>query len=185
MQSIIPVLAICLIFASCQSLINSTLISTQPEKNIISGAQSLQVLDTMILIKDIKASNYSGPDLSDSIAREVLYEYFLNKRIYNDVFLADTTIDDDILTVFYRKIYFADLNANKYKDAVISYWITPYGASGHCYQPDKAIIIDTDAGYKITNEEFIPMNYFIDSLVEINNQVILLGYDYNCGMREI
>ena len=83
------------------------------------------------------------------------------------------------------EIYLTELNGSKSADAIITYWLTPPYASGHCWQPHKAIILDTDNGYRITNEEFIPDNFAIDSVLNKEGHVTIYGYDYDCGDHKV
>jgi hypothetical protein len=93
--------------------------------------------------------------------------------------------DEDKFAVDFDTTYLVNLNNNKYNDAIISFWLKPPWACGHCWQPHKAIISDTDTGYKISNEEFIPTNFAIDSVINENNKIVIYGYDYDCGNHKV
>jgi hypothetical protein len=151
----------------------------------LSEADSIPTIDTTIILTDIVKSNYYGQHLTDSIAKKILYTYFKSKGYYNSDNLPDiqklTDADNDKLCVRFNEIFLTELNGNKNEDAIISYWLAPPYASGHCWQPHKAIISDTEKGYKITNEEFILDNFAIDSVQNKNGQVTIYGYDYDCG----
>jgi hypothetical protein len=137
----------------------------------------------------IVKSNFNGKNLTDSIAKKILYNYFKGKGYYNSDNLPDfdklTDADNDKLSVSINDIFIAELNGNENKDAIISYWVMPPYASGHCWQPHKAIILDTEEGYTITNEEFIPEYFAIDSVQNVNGRVTVYGYYYDCENHKV
>lgn len=146
-----------------------------------------EVLDSTIFLRKISTSKYKGKKLTQELAEEVLYQHYVGKGYLRSDKIPTLTVENDAdkLAVSFNKIYLVDLNNNESMDAVISFWLAPPGASGHCWQPHKAVISDTDQGYKITNEEFIPPNFVIDSLTKENNENIILGYDYACRGRQV
>jgi hypothetical protein len=86
--------------------------------------------------------------------------------------------DYENLQVLYDTIYKVNIKSAR---AIVLYWITPYGASGHCYQPHHAIIINSKQVYSITNEDFIPDNYYIDSVISGDQQAYIYGCDFDCS----
>ncbi len=162
---------------------DTSVIQNLPEAN------SIPTIDTTIILTKIVKSNFNGNNLSDSIAKKILYTYFKNKGYYNSDNLPDldklTDADNNKLSVSFNEIFITELNGNKNDDAIISYWLTPPHANGHCWQPHKAIILDTDKGYTITNEDFIPDNFAIDSVLNKEGQVTIYGYDYDCGNHKV
>lgn len=148
-----------------------------------------QPLDTTILLTGLAKSNYAGRNLKIAYAKKILYTYFESKGYYTSdnlpVMGKLTESYNDKLSVDFDTIFATELNGNANLDAVITYWLTPPYASGHCWQPHKAIILDTDKGYTITNEEFIPDNFAIDSVVSKDNSVAIYGYDYDCGNHKV
>lgn len=173
------------LFVSCE---NKTAIkkgNTSIIQNLLEP-DSISTIDTTIILKGIVNSNFNKKNLTDSIAKEVLYTYFKSKGYYNSDNLPDAEkVTDSDLSVDFNKIYLTELNDSKSEDAVITYWLTPPYASGHCWQPHKAIILDTDKGYSITNEEFIPDFFAIDSVLNKEGQVTIYGYDYDCGNHKV
>jgi len=159
---------------------------SSPDSSALNSDHHL-VKDTIVILKNIKSSKYKGPNLTYNLAREVLYEHFKANGFWtpDDVskYSPSNLPEKDYyrLCVNIRNVYYVNFNNNKYSDAIILYWLTPPFACGHCYQPHKAIIVDTDNGYSITNEEFIHDNFVIDSLASIDNSTILYCYDYNCS----
>ncbi len=149
-----------------------------------SDTDTLYSLDTTIMIQDIPISTYQGDELNDSIAKAILFSYYKKKGYANSENLSHqgrhVDIKDDELVIDYDKIFVADINDNRRTDAIITFWMSPSHASGHCWQTHKALIVDTDHGYEITNEEFIPTNFTIDSVVKSNGRLTLFGYDYDC-----
>ncbi|MEO8146983.1 MAG: hypothetical protein ABI723_05060 [Bacteroidia bacterium] len=178
-----------LLLASCNNRIKQAnkdnLADAKASNNNDLAAMTYQKLDTTITVSKFNVSKYNGLNLTHGLAKKILYEHFKKKGCYNSDNLPDlgkmTEADNNKLSVAYDTIFTADFNNNKYADAVITYWLTPPYANGHCWQPHKAIIIDTDKGYIITNEEFIPDNYSIDSVNTVDNQVTIFGYDYECS----
>ncbi|WP_276978957.1 hypothetical protein [Flavobacterium filum] len=147
-------------------------------------------LDTTIFLTDIVKSNYTGQNLTSDYAKKILYAYFKSKGYYTSDSLPDDfsnliESEYDKLNITYDTIFTTDLNGNPNLDAIITYWVAPPLANGHCWQPHKAIILDTDKGYKITNEEFMPDNFAIDSVITKKQSVIVYGYYYDCVNQEI
>lgn len=142
-------------------------------------------IDTTILLTDITNSGYQGLNLNDSIAKNTLYTYFESKGYDNTSNLPPAEklndADKNKLYVDFKNIFVTNLNGNQHQDAIITYWITPPYVSGHCWQPHKAIILDTDKGYVITNEDFIPDNFAIDSVTNHEGKTTIYGYDYDCA----
>ena len=151
----------------------------------LSESDSIPTLDTTIILSNLTASNYNSMNLTNNLAKTILYKHFKNKGylLPDMVTAADTNSAKECIQ--YDTAYFIDLNNNKYSDAIITYWLTPPFSSGHCWQPHKAIIIDTDKEYKIINEEFIPDNFAIDSVVNKNGHLTTFCYDYDCGNNKI
>ena len=147
----------------------------------------MEILDTTIFLEGVNHSKYSGAELSLKLAEETLYRHYERKGYFRPDRIPEviSVKDSNKFAVYYDTIYLVDLNHNKNPDAVISFWLTPPGASGHCWQPHKAIIIDTDWGYKITNEEFIPTNFSLDHIEFRENSNILFGMDYDCSNHRI
>jgi hypothetical protein len=188
-HSILILASTVLLFAACN-----------PKKDTISHGNSnnpqisqkvandtLSTFDTTIVLSNIITSEYSGINLTDTLAKRVLYNYFKKKGYYSSENLPDIaqlTENDNKLSVDYTSIFIADFNNNTKNDAVITYWLTPPYANGHCWQPHKAVMVDTDNGYKITNEEFMPTNFAIDSIKKVNDQLTIFGYDYDCSNQK-
>ena len=118
-----------------------------------------------------------------------MYNHFAQKGFWNSDNLPNVSKlnkeDKKKLCVEFTSIFKTNLNNSKYTDGVVTYWLTPPYASGHCWQPHNAIISDTDTGYAVTNEEFIPDNYNIDSVSSVNGKITIYGYDYECARDKI
>ena len=186
-KNLLHTLAIIILFTSCQTKQRRSDNNVKDSAEVIKAVDtnSLSTLDTTIFLSSISNSKYNGIDLNDSIAKNVLYNYFRKKGLLTSDKLPNiaklTKKDKANLSVEFTSIFKMNLNNNKYTDAVITYWLTPPYANGHCWQPHKAIITDTDTGYQITNEEFIPDNYAVDSISTVKEQITILGYDYDCA----
>ena len=169
-----------ILFASC---FNRGTKNTQSDIAGIRKQDSIPTLDTTIILSNITTSKYNGINLTENLAKKILFKHFKNK---GDVLPNMKFIPDSMQKcIQYDTIYFTDFNHNKYSDAIIEYTELLCGSSSHCWQQSKAIIIDSDDGYKIINEEFIPTNFCIDSVVTKNRNVIVFGYDYDCGDNKI
>lgn len=192
-QPIIILLIFALAFVRCRnrSAIEKNVVGTQEiisSENIVEDkTDEYETLDTTIFISGIKTSNYNGDKLTLEIAEEILYQHYVKKGYFRSDEIPEIIKkeDDDKFAVYFDTTHLINLNNSKFSDAIISFWLTPPGASGHCWQPHKAIISDTDKGYKISNEEFIPTNFSIDSIVNQNNKRVIYGYDYDCVNHKV
>lgn len=150
---------------------------------------STSIFDTTVMLIGINKSNYRSSELNDSLAKTVLYEHFIKRGFWTADNLPNATNmkkeNKERLCVEFTSIFKTSLNNNNSSDAVITYWLTPLHAVGNCWQPHKAIILDTDKGYQVSNEEFIPDNYVVDSVKTVNDQVLIYGYEYECARDKI
>lgn len=140
--------------------------------------------DTIIILSGIVNSFYNGQNLNDSIAKEILYAHFRKQGyLMSEDSLEKTmpTKDENSLLVKFVSIFKTNLNNNQNVDAIINYWLTPPAANGTCLQPHKAIITDTDDGYRISNEDFMPNDYAIDSVSSFNGKPIIFAQEYDCA----
>lgn len=164
-------------------------LTTSPPQVTSDTAAALPTFDTTMVVSGLENSTYRGRNLTETLAKKTLYRHFSGKGYFNEDNLPDmdklTDADNDKRCVSFNKIFLTDLNGNSSQDAIITYWVTPPYANGHCWQPHKSIILDTEKGYKITHEDFIPENFAIDSVRNGNGQVTLYGYDYDCGKRKV
>jgi hypothetical protein len=159
-------------------------ISSQEMETI---SDSILSFDSTIFLLKQPVSHYHGINLTDSLAKIVLYNHFKSQGyLIQEELKGDYSEENEKRScVRFSKIHEVDLNNNSFIDAVVEYWLSPIYASGHCWQPHKAIIMDTDDGYQISNEEFIPINFDIDSVSIFQGHPTLFGYDYNCGEDRI
>ena len=174
--------------ASCDSKTSVKQKTISPVQNS-SETDSIPTIDTTIILTGLVKSNYHGQNLTDSLAKRILYSYFKEKGYYNSdnlpVLEKLTDAEKNKLSVSFNEIFLIELNGIKNENAIISYWLTPPYAVGNCWQPHKAIIVPTEKGYKITNEEFIPDNFSIDSVLNKDGQITIYGYDYDCGNHKV
>jgi hypothetical protein len=77
-------------------------------------------------------------------------------------------------------IEFVGVNWFSNELGVIYYYNAPVGAVGHCVQPHNAIISNSEKGLTISNEEFLPTNFCIDSVKIIDKKHIIYANDYDC-----
>ena len=184
-------MAIIILLTSCQIKNKSKYHKNLQETFDVNRAvdtNRLSTFDTTIILSGIVHSTSSGIELNDQTAQAVLYTHFKNKGYFTADSLPTVSKlikkNEEKLSVEFDKIYKINLNNDRYSDAVITYWLTPIYANGHCWQPHKAIILNTDNGYQITNEEFIPDNYAIDSVSTALGKTIIYGYDYDCAHQK-
>lgn len=155
----------------------------------------LTTLDTIIPIVTMINPGFQGPGLTEAIAETVLYTHYQRIGYYiegEQPSMDEVAQHPEKMMVGYDTIYYADLNGTRFRDAIITYWICPPYSSGHCLQPSRAVIMDSfsgdlenKSGYEISNENFIPVNYAIDSVVDRNDDVTIYGYDYDCANHKM
>lgn len=171
-----------LTFYSCKDQSSGSSMTHASKKSGIEQTQAsaLPFLDTSITLSGIDDIDTGNRNITKQEAEAFLYKYFTGKGVINrNDFKVTSLSDADKTCVDYDTIY--GIHTNRFSGAVISYWLGPCDLNGHCFQPTKAIIIITKKGYKISNEEFIPTNFIIDSTVKSD----IYGYDYECGGRRI
>ena len=145
---------------------------------------SLFVLDTTIILKRQFVLDNKGTNLSDSLAKKILYNHFKKQGYLIPEELKGSESDSE-LCVRYNKIFKFRVKENQFISAIISYWIAPPYANGHCLQPSKAIIVHADKRFEITNEEFMPTNFAIDSVALVEDKPTIYGYDYDCVEHKV
>ncbi|KGO85853.1 hypothetical protein [Flavobacterium suncheonense] len=118
--------------------------------------------DSVIIFSNIPTIK-TQYDFSENEAKDCLYKHFKKKGIkQNSQIKGDLSETENELFIDYDTIY--KINSEK-SMAVITYWIAPAYSSGHCILPYRAIISKNQKGLRISNEEFIPQNFYIDSLI--------------------
>ena len=171
MKNLILILAIATL-VSCKKETVATQVA-KPETSIYK--------DTILNLKiDSNISNETI--LTDTIARQTLNQYFKNKG-----FMLQSEVDADLniprLSQNKDKnvIAFDTLLVINNHSGIVSYWNAKPNTVGHCVQPHHAIIVADTKNFKITNEDFLPETFALDS---IKNKVIF-GYSYNCVADKI
>jgi len=158
-----------------------------PKEDTVDRSK-LPILDTTIVLSHIVPSVYQGANLTNSLAKNIVYNYYKKKGYFvmeEMPYVMNPRKDNSgKLVVDYDKMFVVNFNNDKLADAVVSFSLLPLGGSGECYLPHKAIIMDTDNGYELTNEDFIPENFMIDSIGEINGRHVIFGYDYDCANHQ-
>ena len=147
--------------------------------------------DTTLFFDNLLPSAYSGTNLTTELAKEIIKKHL---RAFDIIYQQDSGVsipenatDEQISQILLFKIdtiYFIDLNKNQYKDAIVEYTVTPYMASSYCFYQTKALIIDSDNGYKLINESFIPETYSIDSVKTFNKTPYIYCKEYNCDQHQ-
>lgn len=171
--------AICIfiLIAGCNSPQAGSQIVDDAAMNWRANEHPLPFLDTIIEISKSYSTQTSDAVISAKDAEELLYNYFKNKGVIPMKELQTRSTMDSMESVQYDTIYI--FRSPNISGALVSYWLGPLDLNGHCVQAQKAIILNTSSGYKITNENFIPTSFIIDSTKETN----IYGYEYECGGR--
>jgi hypothetical protein len=152
------------------------------ETSLEDSAQSY--VDTLMTFRNLKPSAVRQMSrLTEDLVKMNLYEYYKDQ----DCFIEDnypsqlTDKDYDKNTVRYNLTYFTDLNGDSFVDAIVEYWLMPPSASGHCYQPHKAMVVSGKKKYIFVNPDFIDSFFSIDSVRSVNNKTFIYGCDFDCG----
>jgi hypothetical protein len=178
------IIILSMICFSCSQNSKTEVSSNQISQKIVEVEKdTLPLFDTTIFIKSAKQKVNSPKPVSKQMVINDLYSYFKKKNIciegnligkqtmYNETICirADTT-----------DFYLIDLNNDSRLDAIVKYWLTPWGASSHCFQPTKSIMINKNGKFLLDYEEFIQDNYFIDSIKTNKEKTTIYGYEYFC-----
>ncbi len=144
-------------------------------------------LDTTISLAGVSSARQASRPLNPATARKILFEHFKKQGylIPGDEYAVPEDTGAGTMEVTYDTLFLAKLNNDKYQDAFISYWLAPHGASGQCWQPHKAVIMSTGKGYQLMNEDIIPTNFSVDSVLTRAGQVVILANDYDCSNHVI
>ena len=119
--------------------------------------------------------------VTNEMAANTLHKHFKSKGL-----LIQSEIDSNLNlprlpeNTGKNVIEFVGVNWFSNEIGVIYYYNAPVGAVGHCVQPHNAIISNSENGLTISNEEFIPTNFSIDSVKIIDNKHIIYAIDYDC-----
>lgn len=161
----------------------ATLISCKKETvaTQVSKPETSVYKDTILNLKiDSNISNKTI--LTDTIAQQTLNAYFKNKG-----FMLQSEVDEDLNIPRLPQnkdknvIAFDTLLVINNHSGIVTYWNAKPNAVGHCVQPHHAMIVADNDNFKITNEDFLPETYVLDS---IKNKIIF-GYSYNCVADKI
>lgn len=142
------------------------------DSTVLENASSttLPLLDTTIILKRIKNHPGFSKNITEKEGQLALYRYFDRKGV-----VSGPSSDQEKVCVDYDTLY--PVHTGRFSGAIISYWLGECDLNGHCFQPSKAIISRTISGLRVSNENFIPTNFTIDSTAG----PIVYGYDYDCG----
>lgn len=150
--------------------------------------------DTLIFVDSLDfLTTENKMVLTNETAHAILLDYFKNKRDYypEEIMTLDSLMahdfDDDHMPmcIGFDTLYKTKLNNDDVLDGIVSYWDMPCGASGTCYLPQKAIIVSISDKYYITNTDFIPNNYSIDSIRQDKAFTYIYGNEFDCANHTI
>ncbi|KOS05482.1 hypothetical protein AM493_05135 [Flavobacterium akiainvivens] len=146
---------------------------------------SVKVIDTLLVIDSLNFTNPKGNSiLTEAIAQKVLEEYYAAKGIHN----LETGYQDEEgnqMCAYYDTLYRYHLNNDNHEDGIIKYHIMPCLASGHCYQPTRAIITKINGKYTLISAELLPSYFGIDTITSDNKYNYLYFYKFNCPEHDI
>jgi len=173
MKNTILLLALAITLFSCK------------KTEIKTGSKIVEIFqDTIVNIKPINPVENQGT-ISTEKATQTLYAHFKSKGF---LIQADVKKDLNLARLPENKdknaIEFSELFLFNNQLGVITYWNAKPGAIGHCVQPHLALISNTVSGLAISNEEFLPPNFTIDSVKIENSKPIIYSRDYNCYTKE-
>jgi hypothetical protein len=176
MKNIILTLIIVLAVLSCKKE-QSILLAT---KQGIPAKDTLKVKDTLLFIDSLNYTNSTGRSiLTEAIAQKVFEDYYAAKGFHNH----KTGYQDDEgnqMCAYFDTLYRYHLNNDNHEDGIVEYHLMPCLASGHCYQPTRAIITKINGKYKLISAELLPSNYNIDSVTFDKKSNYLYFYKFNC-----
>lgn len=120
------------------------------------------IIDTIISLSEKFNHIKFNQAFSEKEAENTLYKYFAKKGILPQSSVKGYMSErEEQLFVDFDTIYrFPSINS----PAIITYWLAPAYLNGHCVQPKRAIISRSEKNLIITNEEFIPERFLIDSI---------------------
>jgi len=161
-------------------------ISCRSKRTPILKVANHGFLDTIIYIDSLNfLSETENNRIPYDTAQKALKDYFYKLAYYNEKDSATSRWDrGDIWCADIDTVWPAHLNGDKFIDAVIEYQDAPCRANGHCIMPHKAIVAYINGKYRFLARDFIPSNYFIDSIRVEKGFQIIYGDDYDCGEHE-
>lgn len=153
----------------------------QPQTKLNTQSEAFENFrDTIVKITPLKLFE-NKIVVTNEIAANTLHNHFKSKG-----FLIQSDIDENLNIPRLPQnkgknvIEFVGVNWFNNDLGVIYYYNAPVGSVGHCVQPHNAIISNSEIGLTISNEEFIPVNFSIDSTKTIDNKYIIYAIDYDC-----
>jgi hypothetical protein len=170
--------------ASCEKEVKELMHETSSDTTKISNIlpNVIPTLDTTITLVDIAKSSGIKDTLTEEEAKKCLYKYFKKQGIVPQSELeGDAYKRESITCIEYDTIYKLNLKP-EIPAAVISYWLVPAHGGGHCFQPRRSIISREATAYQISNLDFIPAGFLIDS---IRNDATLFISGFNCSKNEV
>jgi hypothetical protein len=141
-------------------------------------------IDTIMVFNNLKPSPAKQMTrLTEDLVKLNLYKYYSGQNCFiEDDYPANLTDKDyERNTVRYNLTHFVNLNDDRFIDAIVEYWLMPPGASGHCYQPHKAMVVSGTKEYVFVNPDFVDSFFSIDSVKSVNDKTLIFGCDYDCG----
>nr|WP_322624691.1 hypothetical protein [uncultured Flavobacterium sp.] len=156
-------------------------------KNIDRSEVSHNFLDTIIYIDSL---DFLTSDKMDTIkikeAELVITNYFSKIGYYNEQDSAKFNFERAVvLCTGLDTLHLLHLNPDKCIDAIVEYEDAPCFGSSRCFMPHKAIMTYIANKYRFIARDFIPSNYFIDSIRAEKGFKVIYGYDYDCGAHEV
>lgn len=165
-----------ILVSSCSKSNSKKLTQLESAKSVTNDL----IIDTIITLSEKYNYLKLNQTFSEKEAENTLYEYFKRKNILPQLFVkGDMSENEEQLFVDFDTIYRFPSNKSL---AIITYWLAPAYLNGHCVQSKRAIISHSDKKLIVTNEEFIPERFLIDS---INKSSIIFISDYDCSNNKV
>lgn len=157
-------------------------------KSVTSQNRSI---DTILSVDSLDFLESTNPDtLTKELSHKTLLEYFSKKgyfaqeKVSLDSLLTYPVDNEEPMCIMFDTLYTTHLNKDRILDGIVTYWQMPCGASGHCWQPHRAMIVSINKKYTIINTDFIPKSYLIDSITTNYDKTFINGKIYDCGNHE-
>ncbi len=153
------------------------------QDTILSQTERLKLakLDTTIFLNMPKSVGGNGKKvtITNEFVENLLYKYHKSKGILSNIAYENG------LYISVDTVYLIDLNRDRHIDCIVSYLLTPFGASSNYFQSTKAILLNNKGKLKIQDIDFIPANYSIDSVKLVNDSAKIYCCDYDCINRRV
>jgi hypothetical protein len=187
LQAVLLITIILLIGCEQKTQADYSFLNKDSKQDTIPATKTLPDIDTTIIIKKQDIKKGEAREVNQETVKNALFQHYRKQKfcIDGEVPKGKSVWEDDLMCITFDTAYLVNLNCDSNLDAILQYWITPYGASGNCYQPHKAMLLNINNEFFIQNEDFIPDYYTVNQVEQTNNcMVTLYGVEWDCGTKE-